>query len=385
MLNQRRGPAAAAVRPYAVGPIAQIESSFMFRRTHRTGFTLIELMVVIGIIGLLVAIALPAFQNARRQVGVTTTRSMIGVLETGLESYRTDSKNSGSFPPSVMPENQYLANPHDPGKMLDFQNYSFGGANLLAWGLVGADLLGTPGFKDLDNGGTNVGAGGDPFGGWMNDSGRSPSDPNPGQSTLQLYDIDTAGKAVHTRSGPYVEVSKLKLPKMTQSSGTRYFELTDLDAKPKMASISFVDSFGGPILYYKANRGARWMVDAGGDDNLWEYLKGSSDAYIPTGIYNLRDNYKFTGYSGSSANEAGLDLGGGTDHPMARLGPYKPNPNSWKDDLLAAKGTFASTVWNQNVTATPRPQNENSYILLSAGPDGRYGTGDDVANFDVAN
>jgi len=32
----------------------------------------------------------------------------------------------------------------------------------------------------------------------------------------------------------------------------------------------------------------------------------------------------------------------------------------------------------------PRPYRSDSFILLSAGPDGLYGTGDDVFNFDEA-
>ncbi len=42
---------------------------------------------------------------------------------------------------------------------------------------------------------------------------------------------------------------------------------------------------------------------------------------------------------------------------------------------------FYKAITNDKVTATPRPHNEDGYILMSAGWDGLYGTKDDVFNF----
>ena len=43
---------------------------------------------------------------------------------------------------------------------------------------------------------------------------------------------------------------------------------------------------------------------------------------------------------------------------------------------------FYDNIFNENITAVDRPYRSESYILLSAGFDGEYGTEDDVFNFE---
>lgn len=63
--------------------------------TSRQAFTLIELLIVVAIIGILAAIAVPNFLNAQTRAKLARTEADLKTLDTALETYRLD--NSG-FP-----------------------------------------------------------------------------------------------------------------------------------------------------------------------------------------------------------------------------------------------------------------------------------------------
>jgi type IV pilus assembly protein PilA len=60
------------------------------RAQDEKGFTLIELLVVILIIGILAAIALPAFLNQRGKAQDTEAKSQVRTMQTAEETYYTD-------------------------------------------------------------------------------------------------------------------------------------------------------------------------------------------------------------------------------------------------------------------------------------------------------
>ena len=60
------------------------------RAAGEKGFTLIELLVVILIIGILAAIALPAFLNQRSKAQDTEAKSAARTAQTAMETYYTD-------------------------------------------------------------------------------------------------------------------------------------------------------------------------------------------------------------------------------------------------------------------------------------------------------
>ena len=67
-------------------------------RNYRAAFTMVELLVVMGIIGILMAMMLPAINNAREGGRRTACASNMRQLALALNSYHTSIK---SYPPSI--------------------------------------------------------------------------------------------------------------------------------------------------------------------------------------------------------------------------------------------------------------------------------------------
>ena len=122
----------------------------------------------------------------------------------------------------------------------------------------------------------------------------------------------------------------------------------------------FIDASGGPercrpILYYKANK---------------------REAKIGT-IYNANDNALITE--------------GGTKYPS--LVSYAAVAKDWGNTSLYELGGFEGYIWDPTtsfVSGDPlqglqdlsaRPYNKDTFLLIAAGPDGIYGTEDDICNF----
>ncbi len=64
-------------------------------KTLQKGFTLIELMIVIAIIGILAAIAIPAYQDYTIRAQVTEGLNLAGALKAGIAEFYAQ---NGSWP-----------------------------------------------------------------------------------------------------------------------------------------------------------------------------------------------------------------------------------------------------------------------------------------------
>lgn len=67
-------------------------------QNQRNAFTLIELLIVVAIIAILAAIAVPNFLEAQTRAKVSRTVSDLRTIATALETYRLDNNN---YPPSL--------------------------------------------------------------------------------------------------------------------------------------------------------------------------------------------------------------------------------------------------------------------------------------------
>jgi len=221
---------------------------------------------------------------------------------------------------------------YPPSDSNDETNAAYCGAMKLCEALMGQDLLGfNPNSRFRCDG--------------MDGGTTSFYPPNPGIDNLK------------SRKGPYLQLENANAYKLKyiygkdqtgvfNACGQEKFVLCDiytnvmlrpdpLDATPIRGKS------GMPILYYKAN-----TSKFGHDPN---------DPF--NSIYNYNDNAA-----------------------LVSLGLPWENPPRTSAHPLTVQRFYLST-WDKKITTAYRPYRSDSYILISAGYDGLYGTPDDVFNF----
>ncbi|MBA3312664.1 MAG: type II secretion system major pseudopilin GspG [Planctomycetota bacterium] len=70
--------------------------SAMKRQVRRGGFTLLEVLLVLAILGVIAAIVVPSLLGRQQEAMVRTTRSSIAGLETAMQAYAID--HNGMYP-----------------------------------------------------------------------------------------------------------------------------------------------------------------------------------------------------------------------------------------------------------------------------------------------
>jgi type IV pilus assembly protein PilA len=76
------------------------------RMNSEEGFTLIELLVVILIIGILAAIAIPAFLSQTSKANDAAAKTQVGTLQTTIETYAAE--HNGSYQGATLAELQKI-------------------------------------------------------------------------------------------------------------------------------------------------------------------------------------------------------------------------------------------------------------------------------------
>jgi prepilin-type N-terminal cleavage/methylation domain-containing protein len=302
----------------------------------KLAFTLVELLAVLAIITILVALLIPALTVVRNTAKETQQKAQFTTIEMGLTAFKND---YGDYPPSGW----QLNNPH-------FEDYS--GAQMLAEALVGWDLLGFHPKSAWRSDGKDK------------DGGNLTYDPDKNRDA----DHDGTPDTLKERRGPYLELATTNVFRLSNSPaepGLFDFDTTPLEEDTFVLCDVFavrritlpsgnIARAGTPILYYRANTSSKTI-----DPTESDFTKR---------IYNAYDNYYFI-----SLGSLTVDGKRGKDHPLG-LGA-DPLENLYKFD-------YEGGIRDSKVEAPIRwPHRPDSYILISAGVDGLYGTSDDIRNF----
>jgi len=285
-----------------------------------TGFTIVELLTAVAIVALLIGILLPALTYVRNTAKETMQKAQLGTIELALTAFKND---YGEYPPSQ------FEHPTPPPC-----NYC--GAQKLAEALLGWDLLG---FH--------------PKSAWRADG----LDENGGKWTYDPCGV-RGDATLNERKGPYLETATARVfrlgdlfsPRSTAPLDPYPFVLCDVFGVKKITLANETVNAGTPILYYRANTSSKTI---------------SAPAESYNRIYDYKDNIPL------------ISLGRVTDgatHPLAQVSPYIV---FYGDPTVPTLGY----IQDPRVTAPPWPYRPDSYILISAGVDGLYGTADDITNF----
>jgi general secretion pathway protein G len=86
----------------------KIKNNISFSRNNRAGFTLIELMIVVVILGLLASVVMPRMLNRTEQARRTKAKIDIRNIESALSLFKTD---TGRFPTTSEGLKALVSNP----------------------------------------------------------------------------------------------------------------------------------------------------------------------------------------------------------------------------------------------------------------------------------
>ncbi len=336
-------------------------------RTRSRGFTLVELLTVIAIISLLISILVPSVSKARDSAKNAKTRAIMKNIGDGLELFVGE--NSTELRGQNYPSSKAGDDPTETGINNEQGSEDMCGAQWAVRYLMGKKLDGYVPRRLV------------------------PPDlisTTPGEEQLAWYDDPNSGGGGAPRSGLYLDPSAVKLKAPKSLAGGPGGALIDpTDVSPRYNNPVIVDSFEMPILYYAANS----LQAAQANANITAYQPDTTVPPDPKklGIYMFSDNALFTGLcNDSSCIIPRWDFGGG-NHKL-NYGPdtWTTDGSTIRTEIKDHPSSFAYYILNKDAweSSSPDPakrsvvpNRRDSYILISPGKDGLFGTGDDVTNF----
>jgi prepilin-type N-terminal cleavage/methylation domain-containing protein len=285
----------------------------------KRGFTLVELLTVLAVITLLVGLLVPSLNVIRQAAKEVKQKATITTIGVALTTFKND---YGDYPRSDI---QFRF----PGEI-----EGTGGATNLAEAMFGQDLQGFHPYTD-----------------WLASSAAYGM-PNP--STANLHERKTHYLDITTV--PVFKIGDLYahiidgIPSFPLARGS--YVLCDVFPKQKITlADGSIAKAGSPILYYKANPSSR----------VYDGVVGGDRQEVQHVIYNTYDNMDLIAAQG---------VFDGQEHPLQSMAFFYGQPPSIPFGYI-----------QDPRPPHPWPYRPDSYLLVTAGPDGIYGTADDINNF----
>ncbi len=296
----------------------------MDKKHRHFGFTMVELLTAVAIISILIAVLIPSLSMVRNMARETKQNAQFSAIDLAILSFKDD---YGDYPPSLW----------HPVLSPDYC-----GAQKLAEALLGWDLLG---FH--------------PQTAWKaNGEGKNSRDETYDPDKTRDGDGDSIPDTVKERKGPYLEASRSNAFRLGVSAAGASDGLFTNPAPLEKDTYVICDIYSTKTIVYSNGK----TVKAG--TPILYYKADPSKKIISTGlpldrIYNCLDN-----------------------QPLITL---RTMPDGKPQPLGDSSGMFQffyeQYIKDPRITNMAWPYRPDSYILISAGADGLYGTSDDVTNF----
>jgi len=301
----------------------------MKSKAKKSGFSIIELLTVMSIIIILLGILMPSLGAVRRYARKVRQKGMFHDISKCLESFSID---HDGYPDS---------------SPFDLDNDSYCGAMKLCEAMVGQDGMGFHPDSIFDDKGKPADKNLDDL--YFNRTPLTDEDDPQGVDKLNLQARQIC------LQGEDIQIGSMQALYENNLVGTA----GDFDANCPVLCDVFkrhqlrvgAEKAGMPILYYKADT-SKLLHES-------DEVKGPYNAW--GNIYNYYDNYD-----------------------LIILGvPWSGEIHAYEDIAVPNRDEiFFNQTRNKDIKTMDKPRKPNSYILQSAGWDGKYGTEDDVFNFD---
>ncbi len=308
----------------------------------RQGFTIIELLTVMSIIVILISLLTPALNRVRRYSTDVKQRAQFHSIGVALDLFSNE--NEG-YPPS---------NAEEPNQAFTY----YCGAMKLAEAMVGQDLKGFNQTSRFDLHGFDRAA---PWDGMP----YPPYNTCGGALDVSCYTENVKSRKMYLeleRANAYVLKDIYDTAAITANFDPCTYVLCD--SYNRATNKKTGKKIGMPILYYKADTGKSIFPDG-------------SVAFATMAAQATRLTYTYNFYDNQQLIDFGIPW-----QTAATVHPFSSGGTTSSGVVIADNPKkFYDAIRDNKISSGDKPYKADSYILISAGFDGEYGTKDDIYNF----